>query len=408
MVELLAPAGSREKLDTAIRFGADAVYVGGSNFGLRAYADNFDEEGLKCAVDYAHKAGKRVYVTANVFARNSDFPAYKAYLAYLKFIGADAVIVTDTGLVAKTLEWQPDMEVHLSTQANTTNGHTVAFWAKQGVKRVVLARELSLDEIKEIKDMTDGSVELETFVHGAMCISYSGRCLLSNYLTGRDSNRGECVQACRWEYKIAEASRPNNPLTLVEDEHGSYILNSRDLNMIRHVKELAEAGIDSFKIEGRMKSEYYVGSVVNAYRRAIDEYLKNPETYVLPENLVTELDKTSHRGYTTGFYFKGENNVCIETSKPVCEYMFMARVLGYDDDKKMLVIEQRNRFKEGDELEVLSPDDNFNKKIKVEKMFDEFGTEVKDAKIVQQKLFVPTEVRLCKNDILRRDEGNDV
>lgn len=407
MVELLAPAGSREKLDTAIHFGADAVYVGGANFGLRAYADNFDEEGLKNAVDYAHSKGKRVYVTANIFARNSDFAPYREYLSYLKKIGVDAVIVTDTGLVWRTLEWQPDMEVHLSTQANTTNGHTVAFWAKQGVKRVVLARELSLDEIKEIKDMVGGSVELETFVHGAMCISYSGRCLLSNYLTGRDSNRGECVQACRWEYKIAEASRPNNPLTLTEDEKGSYILNSRDLNMIRHVKELAEAGIDSFKIEGRMKSEYYVGSVVNAYRRAIDAYNVSPETYVLPENLVKELDKTSHRGYTTGFYFRGENNVCIETSKPVCEYKFMARVLGYDDDKKALVLEQRNRFKEGDVLEVLSPDGNFNKKIKIEKMFGEDGEEVSDAKIVQQKLFVPTDVRLFQNDILRRDEGND-
>lgn len=407
MVELLAPAGSREKLDTAIHFGADAVYVGGANFGLRAYADNFDEEGLKNAVDYAHSKGRRVYVTANIFARNSDFAPYREYLSYLKKIGVDAVIVTDTGLVWRTLEWQPDMEVHLSTQANTTNGHTVAFWAKQGVKRVVLARELSLEEIKEIKDMVGGSVELETFVHGAMCISYSGRCLLSNYLTGRDSNRGECVQACRWEYKFAEASRPNNPLTLMEDEKGSYILNSRDLNMIRHVKELAEAGIDSFKIEGRMKSEYYVGSVVNAYRRAIDAYNVSPEAYVLPENLVKELDKTSHRGYTTGFYFRGENNVCIETSKPVCEYKFMARVLGYDDDKKALVLEQRNRFKEGDVLEVLSPDGNFNKKIKIEKMFGEDGEEVSDAKIVQQKLFVPTDVRLSENDILRRDEGND-
>mgnify|MGYP002706946340 FL=1 len=407
MVELLAPAGSREKLDTAIHFGADAVYVGGANFGLRAYADNFDEEGLKNAVDYAHSKGRRVYVTANIFARNSDFAPYREYLSYLKKIGVDAVIVTDTGLVWRTLEWQPDMEVHLSTQANTTNGHTVAFWAKQGVKRVVLARELSLDEIKEIKDMVGGSVELETFVHGAMCISYSGRCLLSNYLTGRDSNRGECVQACRWEYKIAETSRPNNPLTLTEDEKGSYILNSRDLNMIRHVKELAEAGIDSFKIEGRMKSEYYVGSVVNAYRRAIDAYNVSPETYVLPENLVKELDKTSHRGYTTGFYFRGENNVCIETSKPVCEYKFMARVLGYDDDKKALVLEQRNRFKEGDVLEVLSPDGNFNKKIKIEKMFGEDGEEVSDAKIVQQKLFVPTDVKLSQNDILRRDDGND-
>lgn len=407
MVELLAPAGSREKLDTAIHFGADAVYVGGANFGLRAYADNFDEEGLKNAVDYAHSKGRRVYVTANIFARNSDFSPYREYLSYLKKIGVDAVIVTDTGLVWRTLEWQPDMEVHLSTQANTTNGHTVAFWAKQGVKRVVLARELSLDEIKEIKDMVGDSVELETFVHGAMCISYSGRCLLSNYLTGRDSNRGECVQACRWEYKIAEVSRPNNPLTLMEDEKGSYILNSRDLNMIRHVKELAEAGIDSFKIEGRMKSEYYVGSVVNAYRRAIDAYNVSPEAYVLQENLVKELDKTSHRGYTTGFYFRGENNVCIETSKPVCEYKFMARVLGYDDDKKALVLEQRNRFKEGDVLEVLSPDGNFNKKIKIEKMFGEDGEEVPDAKIVQQKLFVPTDVRLSENDILRRDEGND-
>jgi Collagenase and related proteases len=358
-VELLAPAGNRAKLNTALRFGADAVYIGGSSYGLRAYADNFDETGLKAAVSYAHSLKKKVYVTVNIFASNRDFAPLAEYLQMLQAAGADAVIVTDAGVIDLCKKVAEKLDIHLSTQANTTNGYAARFWAQQGVKRIVLSRELPLSDIIEIRNIVGNDVELEVFVHGAMCISYSGRCLLSSYLTSRDSNRGECVQACRWEYAIAETQRRDNPLTLTEDAHGSYILNSKDLNMLSYVGELISAGVDCFKIEGRMKSEYYVASVVNAYRRAIDGYGKygndNPETLTL----LAELDKVSHRGYTTGLYFENKDNVCYETSKADGDYIFAAEVLGYDEVRGAAIVEQRNRFKAGDELEVLSPDGNF-------------------------------------------------
>jgi putative protease len=397
MVELLAPAGNRQKLNTAFHFGADAVYVGGSQFGLRAYADNFDYEGLKEAVEYAHSLGKRVYVTVNIFASNRDFGPLEDYFKYLYAIGVDAVIVTDAGVIALCQKVAPNMEIHLSTQANTTNGHTAKFWAEQGVKRIVLARELSLNEIKEVRDIVGDRAELECFVHGAMCISYSGRCLLSSYLTDRDSNRGECVQACRWEYAIAEKNRTENPLTMVEDSHGTYILNSKDMNMLGYVDKLIEAGIDCFKIEGRMKSEYYVGSVVNAYRRAIDLYYKSPNNFSLPAELINEL---------TGLYFGDENNVCY-TGKPMVDYSFILAVLGYDEKRGAIVAEQRNRFKKGDTLEVLSNDENFNKKIIVAGIENERGEIVEDAKFVQQKLYIKSDIRLKKYDILRKCGDNN-
>lgn len=401
MVELLAPAGNREKLNTAFHFGTDAVYVGGREFGLRAYADNFDEDGLKEAVDYAHSLKKRVYVTANIFASNKDFPRLSEYFKYLYEIGADAVIITDAGAIELCKKVAPELEIHLSTQANTTNGYTAKFWAEQGVKRIVLAREMSLDEIKETRDIVGDKTELEVFVHGAMCISYSGRCLLSSYLTDRNSNRGECVQACRWEYALAEKSRTGNPLTICEDTRGTYILNSKDLNMLGYIDKLAEVGVDCFKIEGRMKSEYYVGSVVNAYRRAIDLYYKNPTGFSLPDELIDELNKTGNRGYTTGLYFGDKDNVSY-TGKPTTDYSFIAAVLGYDEDKKTIIIEQRNRFKVGDELEILSDGENFNKRIVINNMFNEKGEPVYDAKLVQQKLLIQSDLRLNRYDILRK------
>lgn len=408
-VEILAPAGSREKLNTAFRFGADACYIAGSKFGLRAYADNFDYEGLASAVSYAHALGKKVYVAVNIFPKNADFPEMAEYLKYLEFIKADGVIMTDAGAIDTCIKIAPKLDVHLSTQANTVNGYTAKFWAEKGVKRIVLARELSIDDVKEIKDILGDLAEIEVFVHGAMCISYSGRCLLSNYLSTRDANRGECVQACRWEYQMTEAHRLGEPLTMQEDGKGTYVLNSKDLNMLAYIDKLIGAGISSFKIEGRMKSEYYVATVVNAYRRAVDGYYLNGGQYELSKELSDELFKTSHRGYTTGFFFGNLDNVCIDTSKPECGYEFTAEVLGYDDERGAIVVEQRNRFAEGEGLEILSPDGNFNKTIHVTEVTNEQGERVPDCKFVQQRLYIKSDIRLSAHDILRRPitEAND-
>lgn len=394
-IELLAPVGTYEKLLTACHFGADAVYLGGKSYGLRAYAGNFSLEEMLKAVNYAHSINKKVYVTVNVFAYNVDFVGLKDYVDALTTMGVDAIIVSDAGIIAYLRKYCPNMEIHLSTQANTLNKYAVEFWRDQGIKRVVLAREVSLDDIKEIKDYVGDTVELEAFVHGAMCIAYSGRCLLSTYLTDRNSNKGECVQACRWEYAVREVSRPNE-LNLAEDERGSYIFNSKDMNTLPFLDKIIDAGVTSLKIEGRMKSSYYVGSVVNAYRKRIDGIIKG-----LPyeENLNEELYKVNHREYTSGFYF-GKAEQCYSTSMPDNDYRFCAEVLGYDYDKKALVVEQRNRFFIGDKLETVSVTNC--KEITVNKMFDELGNEVPDAKFVRQKLYIPTDNVLAEKDMLRK------
>lgn len=408
-VELLAPAGDMDKLKTALHFGADAVYIGGSCFSLRANAKNFDELQLKEAVEYTHERGKKIYVAANVFAFNSDFPKLKDYFVTLQNAGVDAVIISDPGVLALCREVAPELEIHLSTQANTTNKYAAKFWADQGVKRVVLAREASMSDIKEIREYLPDDVEIEAFVHGAMCIAYSGRCLLSNALTGRSSNRGDCVQACRWEFSIVEKNRGGMPLTIGEEERGTYLLNSKDLNMIEHIGELIENGVSSFKVEGRMKSPYYVASVINAYRKAIDLYYdckEKGEKYVLPSYIADELYKNSHRAYTTGFYYGDKNNVCLQTSQPACDYEFIARVKGYDEEKGMLKVEMRNRFRKGDSLEILSPDDEyFDKILTVDKMYDSDMNEVEDAKLVQQILYIPTQAKLSEGDILRKKQN---
>lgn len=397
-IELLAPVGSMNKLNTAFHFGADAVYLGGANFGLRAYATNFDVDGIKLAVDTANALNKKVYVTVNIFAKNSDFEPLRDYLLYLQQIGVHAIIVSDSGIVNFARRIIPNMEIHLSTQANTTNKYAVEFWRDIGVKRVVLARELSLADISEIHEYLGDSVELESFVHGAMCISYSGRCLLSNYLTNRDSNRGECVQACRWEYSITEKNRPNNPLTLVEDDRGSYILNSKDLCTLPFLDKIIESGITSLKIEGRMKSEYYVGSVVNYYRRGLNQILKNEPIDLA---ILEDLNKISHRDYTDGFYLGKDAGVCYNTSLPENAYDFVAEVKGYDDEKGLLLVEQRNRFFAGDSLEILSNAENYKHLIKADEIFDEKGNRVEDCKFVQQLLYIKTPIKLKKYDILR-------
>ena len=391
-MELLAPAGNFDKLVTAVHYGADAVYFSGKRFGLRAFAGNFDDEEIVRALDFLHSHGKRGYITLNIVAKDSDFEGLDDYLSLLEKAGVDGLIVSDVGLIYYIHNHFPKLHIHVSTQANVNNSQSVKFFADLGCTRIVLARELSLEDIKILRKNIPQNVELEAFVHGAMCISYSGRCLLSNYLSGRDSNRGACVQACRWKYYIREENREDE-LPIEEDERGTYILNSKDMCLIDHLKELEEAGIASLKIEGRMKSDYYVASVVNAYRRALDGF----KDYNVLHN---ELEKTSHRRYTTGFYFGAEDKEYLQDSMPVQSYVFIAKVV--EDAKDGFVkVEMRNRFKVGDKLEILSPDENFLKVISVEKIFSSSGEEIDDAKKVQEIVTINCPYSLKVGDILR-------
>lgn len=398
-VELLAPSGDMIKLKTAAYYGADAAYIGGKSLSLRALAGNFTDEEIETAVDFYHSLGKKIYVTVNVFARNDDIRAAEKYFKFLEKVGADGAIISDPGLVSLAKDVAPKLAINLSTQANTLNYKAAEFWYKQGVKRVILARELSLKEIGEIHEAVP-KLEIETFIHGAMCISYSGRCLLSDYRTGRRSNRGECVQACRWNYEIREKGSSGEFMEMQEDERGTYILNSKDLCLVDYIAELIEAGVCSFKIEGRMKSEYYLATVINAYRRAIDAFYKEGKAYKLNPLYKTELEKTAHREFTTA-YLLGENDRTenFDDSQSKGTYKFVANVL--DCKNGAAVVEMRNRFKTGDELEVLSPSAAFNSVLRVESMTDEKGEEITDAKLVQQKLLIKTDLPLNSGDILR-------
>ena len=401
-IELLAPAGNFSKLKTAVYYGADAVYLGGKSFSLRAFSDNFTDEELIEAVKFAHVKNVKIYVTVNIFARNSDFEKAVDYFRFLEKIGVDAVLITDVGLISLCKAVAPKLKIHLSTQANTLNKYAVKFWGEQGLERVVLARELSLAEIKEISDFCP-ETQLEAFVHGAMCISYSGRCLLSNYFNGRDANRGECVQACRWQYELREKSKGGEFFGIEEDERGSYILNSKDLNMIDHIDEMAKAGICSLKIEGRMKSEYYLATVINTYRRAIDGYYKIGDKYKGNKTFYDELLKTNHRVFTTAYMLGGNTEtVNYSDSQSAGEKQFAAVVTEGTNDNGYFVAEMRNRFKKGDKLEVLTPGENFNKIIIVDKMTDENGEIIDDAKIVQQKIRIYSDINVSAGDILRK------
>ncbi len=396
-VELLAPAGGFSKLKTAFYFGADAAYIGGKAFSLRSFADNFDAEELKNAVGLAHSLGKKVYVTANIFARNADFGALSDYFKYLYDVGADAAIISDSGVFYAAKKAAPDLPVHISTQANLTNKYAVKFWNEQGASRAILARELSLAEIKEIHEFVP-EIELEAFVHGAMCISYSGRCLLSDYLSGRPSNRGACVQACRWNYTVKknDLGGDSGEMPVEEDERGTYIFNSKDLNMSAYLNEMLDAGVCSFKIEGRMKSEYYLATVINAYRRCIDGGFD--------ESIARELATAAHRDYTTA-YMLGENRATVNYSdsqaKGDCDYI--ANVLGGGEGK--VQVEMRGRFKVGDELEILSPTDNFGKSFVVESAVSSSGESVTDCKLVQERYVINCPYNLSAGDILRRRKG---
>lgn len=400
-LELLAPAGDMNKLKTAFYYGADAVYIGGKAFSLRAFANNFSNEEILEAVKIKNSLGRKLYVTVNILARDTDFEKAEEYLKFLEKAGVDGVIISDVGLISLARRVAPTLPVNVSTQANVLNSETVRFWRDLGVKRIILARELSIKEIERIhKNVPD--IELESFIHGAMCISYSGRCLLSEYLSGRDGNRGACVQSCRWEYEIREKSRGGEYLTVQEDERGTYLLNSKDLNLIDRIHELASAGVISFKIEGRMKSEYYLATVINAYRRAIDSYYEIGESYKENALYRTELEKTAHRLFTEA-YALGDNphTVNHENSQSKGTRKFIALVVEGNQDKDYAVVEMRNRFVKGDILEVLSPTESFNKTITVEKMLNEKGEEIDDAKRVQEKIKLFTTVKLNAGDMLR-------
>ncbi len=393
--ELLAPAGSYSKFLTAMHFGADAVYIGGKNFSLRTFADNFTAEELRSAVLHAHKLGKKVYVTANILARNADFKQLEEYFEYLQEIGADAAIISDPGAVYLAKKVAPNLPIHLSTQANTTNKYSVKFWQEQGVSRVILARELSLEEIAQMHEFVP-EMELETFVHGAMCISYSGRCLLSDYLDGRSSNRGACVQSCRWRYEVRALNATNGQaewLPIEQDEKGTYIFNSKDLNLIEHLDKMENAGVNSFKIEGRMKSGYYLATVINAYRRAMDgQALLQSQT---------ELNNVAHRDYTTAYALgKNSETVNYADSQSKGDYTYIADVV--EGGNGYVVAEMRNRFKKGDVLEVLSPDENFGKTFTVEELRNSKGETTDDAKLVQEHYTISCPYVLHKGDYLRR------
>jgi putative protease len=407
-VELLAPAGNLEKLKMAIAYGADAVYMGGEEYGLRASAGNFSEEDMRKGIEFAHARGKRVFLTMNIFPHNKDLDGMPEFVQKAKDLNIDAIILSDLGVYSIVREVAPDMEVHISTQANNTNWRSAKFWYDLGIKRIILARELSLEEIGEIRSKVPKDLDLEIFVHGAMCISYSGRCLLSNYMADRDSNRGLCAHPCRWKYHLVEEKRPGEYLPVVENERGTFIFNSKDLCMIQHIPEMLKAGIQSFKIEGRMKSSFYVATVVKAYRTAIDEYYKDPEKYKFDPMWLEELSKASHREYTTGFYFRKPtgNDQIYNTSSYIRGYDFIGMVLEYDKHTGIAKVEQRNRMFVGDEIEVVSPHGNFFKQ-KIKSMKNEDGEDIEVAPHPQMIVYMPIDREVGEFTMLRRKSESD-
>ena len=403
--ELLVPASSLEVLKVAVIYGADAVYIGGEVFGLRAEGKNFTLDEMREGVEFAHAHHVKVYVTANILAHNYDLEGVREYFEELRSVGPDALIISDPGIFTIAREVLPDMELHVSTQANNTNYATYLFWQKQGAKRVVSARELSLAEIKEIREHIPDDLEIETFVHGAMCISYSGRCLLSNYFTGRDANQGACTHPCRWKYAVVEESRPGEYLPVYENERGTYIFNSKDLCMIEHVPELIDAGIDSFKIEGRMKTALYVATVARTYRKAIDDYLESPEKY--KENMPWYLDQISnctYRQFTTGFFFgkPSEEAQIYDSNTYVKEYTYLG-IIGEQNEAGLYAIEQKNKFSVGETIEIMKPNGD-NIEVTVKQIVDEDGRQQMSAPHPQQKLWVDLGCELTTYDILRRKE----
>lgn len=404
-VELLAPAGNWECLKTALYFGADAIYVAGKNFGLRAFANNFSNEELAEVVQYVHAMGKKLYVTVNAVLFNNEVEALGLYLSFLSEIGVDAAIFSDPAVLYTVQQNAINLQLHLSTQANTTNYFSASFWHAQGVKRIVMSREATLHDIAEIRRKTPENLEIEAFVHGAMCIAHSGRCLLSTALTGRSGNRGECAQPCRWEYYLHEQGYEGEYFQISEDERGTYILNSKDLMMIEHIPAMVDAGITSFKVEGRMKSAYYVASVISAYRRAIDSYVKQGKSYVFDTALKDELANSATRGFTTGFFFGNpkEEAQDIARDMDLRKYTFCAKVTG-SAELGFITVEQRNKFSVGESLEVLSPHLQ-GASFTVDHIENSEGNLQQSAPHAQQQLVINCPFTLSKGDILRRHDS---
>lgn len=407
-IELLAPAGDLEKLKMAIEYGADAVYLGGDNFGLRKASKNFSMEEIEEGINYAHERGKKVYITLNIVPHNDDLQGLEEYVTKLHEIKTDAVIVSDPGMFSIIRRTVPELEIHLSTQASVTNYETIMFWYDLGIRRIVLARELSFEEIKEMTERLPKDLEIETFVHGAMCMSYSGRCLISNYMTGRDANRGDCAHACRYKYSLVEEKRPGEYFPVYEDEDGTFIMNSKDLCMIEHIPELINAGIKSFKIEGRVKSSYYVATVIRSYRMAIDEYYKDPKNYKYDEKWLDEIKKASHRPFTKGFFFgkPKEDAQVYATSSYIRGYDFTGLVLDYDETTKIATIEQRNRMFKGDTIEIFGPGREHISQV-IEKMWDEEGNEIDVAPHPQQTIKILMDKAVSKKDIIRKEKEEE-
>ena len=403
--ELLVPASSLEVLKVAVTFGADAVYIGGEAFGLRAKAKNFSMEEIKEGIAFAHEHGVRVYVTANILAHNGDLEGVRAYFEELKKIGPDALIISDPGVYQIAKEVYPEIERHISTQANNTNYGTYQFWYGLGAKRVVSARELSLEELKEIRRRIPEDMEIETFVHGAMCISYSGRCLLSNFFTGRDANQGACTHPCRWKYSVMEESRPGEYFPVYENERGTYIFNSKDLCMIEHIPDLIDAGIDSFKIEGRMKTALYVATVARTYRKAIDDYLEDPKLYEAHLDWYrSQISNCTYRQFTTGFFYgKPTDEAQIYDSNTYAKDYTYLGIVGDKDDQGYYSIEQRNKFSVGEEIEIMKPDGE-NRVVTVKAIYDEEGNAMDSAPHPKQKLWIDLGTEMDRFDILRRRE----
>lgn len=395
-LELLSPAGDLEKLKMAVVYGADAVYFGGERYGLRAQAGNLTLADIQEGIKFAHSRGCKAYITMNIFARDSDLTGMPSYVRDIIGMGIDAIILSDPGVFDIVRRISDNIDIHISTQANITNSHSVNFWHRMGAKRVVLARELTLDEIKAIKNNISNEIELEVFVHGAMCISYSGRCLLSSYLTNRDANRGSCSHPCRWKYALVEETRPGKYLPILEDEAGTFIMNSKDLCMIDYLQELTEAGVASIKIEGRMKSVYYTALVTKAYRDRLDGATQGREQEL-------HLD-VSHREYGTGFYFGQTDDMQIyNTSSYIRAYDFIGLIKGYNEKLRMLKIEQRNNFKVNDEVEIIIPDQGrTTEKLNIERMYDDEMTPIDCARHPKMQVLIPSDVKYPEYSILRR------
>lgn len=401
--ELLSPAGNMDKLQMAIRYGADAVYCAGHAFGLRASSANFSNDELIEAVKFVHERGKRIYVTCNIIPHNEDLTGLDEYLLFLEKIGVDAILVADLGIFHLAKKIAPKLEIHISTQANTTNWMTADFWKEQGASRVVVAREVSIEDIKEIKDKVD--IDVEAFVHGAMCISYSGRCLLSNYFTKtRDANRGQCAQACRWKYSLVESNRPGEYYPIEEDEQGTYIFNSKDLCLLPYIPKLYEASVDSLKIEGRMKSVHYVATVTKVYREAIDAFLKEGKDFHVRPEWMAEMEKISHRPYTDGFsmHRPDEEGQNYGQSSNTQTHDFIGLVEGYDQEKGICYLEQRNNFKVGDEVEFFQPHGPLVKHV-ITKMTDEEGNSIDVAPHAQMKVQLYIDTPLEPYAMMRRE-----